>query len=452
MKELEIFFSLFELICVIILFAIFITRSKYFTSVLDGIFIWKNQLILMLSFGVLSIYGTAGGVEFMGAIINVRDLGPMAGGLFCGPFVGIGSGITGALYRLSLGGVSCIPCSLATVLSGVLGSAIFLFYGKKFVGIRVAVTFAILMEIFHMALAYFMIEPMSLAADIVSTTLFPIVMANAIGMFVFAYLISNIVGERKVKAERDKYQSELHRKKAEMEIAAGIQRDFLPKKMPDIKGFSLYAKSVPALEVGGDFYDAIVLPDGRFGLVIADVSGKSVPAALFMALSGTIVRASAGWHTSVTEAIEDANTLISKDSESGMFVTLFYSIIDENEKILKYTNAGHNPPFVLLSKTEEFDTLPPTGIALGVMENMSYKSGEISLGKDDLVVFYTDGITEAINSHEDDYGEERLRLIIIKNRDKSSEEIAHAVLDDVNRFCGDEPQFDDITVMVLKGV
>lgn len=452
MKEIEIFISLFEMICVIIVFAIFITRSKYFSSILDGNATFKTRLILMLSFGVLSIYGTTGGIEFMGAIMNVRDLGPMAGGLFCGPVVGIGSGIIGALYRLSLGGVSCIPCSLATFLSGVFGSALYLYFGKKFVGVRIAVIFAILMETLHMALAFFMIEPYELALDIVSTTFFPIVFANAIGMFVFAYLISNIVYERKTKAQRDQYQSELHKKKAELEIAAKIQRDFLPKKIPEIKGFSLYAKSIPALEVGGDFYDAIVLPNGCFGLVIADVSGKSVPAALFMALSRTIVRASAGWHTTVTEAIEEANNLISEDSESGMFVTLFYSIIDEKKRVLKYTNAGHNPPFVLLSGTKEFDTLPPTGIALGVMEDLKYKSGEIVLGKDDLVVFYTDGITEAINSREEDYGEERLKSIIIQNRNKSSEEIVNAVLDDVKQFCGDEPQFDDITVMVLKGV
>jgi sigma-B regulation protein RsbU (phosphoserine phosphatase) len=287
--------------------------------------------------------------------------------------------------------------------------------------------------------------------DIVSATFFPVILANAIGMFVFAYLISNIIKERKTRTERNQYQSELYKKKSELEIAARIQNGFLPKKLPLIKGFDLYAKNVPALEVGGDFYDFITLPNGRFGLVIADVSGKGVPAALFMVLSKTFVRASAEWHSNAAETIEEANTLISQDSESGMFVTLFYAIIDGEKRVLSYTNAGHNPPLVLWSETNEFDTLPATGIALGAMENLSYESGEISLGKDDLVVFYTDGITEAINSPEEAYGEERLKSVIAANRNKSPEEISNAILDDVVVFCGDEPQFDDITMMILKG-
>lgn len=450
-NELLMIFSLLEIICVIVVFAIFFTRSKCFKSVLEGKFNWKCQLFLMLSFGLFSIYGIVGGIEFMGAIINVCDLGPMAGGLFCGPFVGIGSGLIGAFYRFSLGGFSCIPGSLAPFFSGIFGSAIYLFCGKKFVGIRVAVIFSVLMEIFNLTLAFFMIKPYEIAVDIVSATFFPVILANTLGMFVFAFLIANVVNERKTQAERDKYQSELYKKKTELEIATRIQNGFLPKKIPFIKGFDLYAKNIPALEVGGDFYDVIPLPNGHFGLVIADVSGKGVPAALFMALSRTIVRASAGWHTAVTDAIEEANSLISEDSESGMFVTLFYGILDVDKRVLSYTNAGHNPPLALISGKDDFEILLADGIALGVIENQSYESGEISLGQNDLVVFYTDGVTEAINPLEEAYGEERFKSIIAANRDKSPEEILNVVLDDIRLFCGDEPQFDDITIMILKG-
>ncbi|WOF16381.1 SpoIIE family protein phosphatase [Methanoplanus sp. FWC-SCC4] len=452
MIEFEIFFSLFGLICVIIIFSIFITRSSYFKEVLDGRLTLKNQTVLALAFGILSIYGTAGGIEFMGAIINVRDLGPMAGGIFCGPVVGIGSGLIGGAFRLMQGGVTAIPCTIATVLSGIFGSAVYLFMGRKFVGIKIAVLFAFLMESFHMVLAYLMVEPRELAYEIVSITSAPLILANVIGMFIFAYLLSNVINERKTRRERDAYESELNRKKAELEIAAEIQRDFLPKNIPEINGFDLFAKTHPAKEVGGDFYDVIPLGLGKTGLVIADVSGKSVPAALFMALSRTIVRASAGWHTTVTKAIEEANSLISSESDSGMFVTLFYSIIDEKSRVLSYTNAGHNPPFVFLNSDGRFETLPPTGIALGVMEDMTYKSGEIRLMTGDCVVFYTDGVTEAINSTEEAYGEERLKRTILNNHSKSAEEISDAILWDVNLFCGSEPQFDDITVMVLKGV
>ncbi|MBP2132485.1 sigma-B regulation protein RsbU (phosphoserine phosphatase) [Methanomicrobium sp. W14] len=446
-------FSLLGIICVIIVFAIFITRSKYFISVLDGKFILKYQIILAVLFSFLSVYGSIGRIEFMGAIVNVRDLGPMAGGLFCGPFVGIISGVTGGLYRFSLGGVSYVPCSLATVLSGILGGAVYIYCRKncseKYVGIFPAVVFAVLVEIFHMVLVYFLVIPGETAVEIIKAIAMPVIVANAVGMFVFSYLISNVVSERKACRERDIYQSELHRKKAELEIAAQIQKEILPKQIPTVNGFSVCAKSIPALEVGGDFYDIITLSGGRTGFVVADVSGKSVPAALFMVLSKMIMHTNAEIHTGAAGSVFEANRIICDESESGMFVTLFYAILDEDKKI-EYASAGHDPAFILGLGSDVFETLPPTGPAMGLKKDAKYESGCRTISKGDILVMYTDGITDAVNSSKEFYGTERFKRAVILNRNKSPGEIVGAVTEDLKKFCGDEPRSDDITIMILK--
>jgi sigma-B regulation protein RsbU (phosphoserine phosphatase) len=180
----------------------------------------------------------------------------------------------------------------------------------------------------------------------------------------------------------------LERSKSELRIASDIQRSFLPEHIPPIVGFDLAAVSVPAMEVGGDFYDFIPGEGGRLGMVIADVSGKSVPAALFMALSRTIVRANATHHESGTEVLQDANNMISADSRSGMFVTLFYGVLDEKSRDLVYANAGHPPPLLFRSSLGDFKKLEVTGIALGALCGMEYEERRIGLTPGDVLVYY----------------------------------------------------------------
>jgi sigma-B regulation protein RsbU (phosphoserine phosphatase) len=134
-----------------------------------------------------------------------------------------------------------------------------------------------------------------------------------------------------------------------------------------------------------------------------------------------------------------------------MFVTLFFALLNEKDKSLTYVNAGHNPPLVYRSTSGTFEKLPPTGIALGAMENMDYTSQTVKIGKDDVVVVYTDGVTESINSKEELFGEKRLTEIIEKNAKLSSKQILETILASVNAYAGDMPQFDDITLLVVKG-
>jgi PAS domain S-box-containing protein len=257
--------------------------------------------------------------------------------------------------------------------------------------------------------------------------------------------------------ERIQIEQKLARSSAELQIAAEIQQSFLPETLPDIRGFDIAARSIMAKEVGGDFFDVIpfeVIPleMGKYGILIADVSGKGVPAALFMALSRIVVRVNALWHRDPAKAIGFANDIITADSKAGMFVTLFYGSLSEKDRTLTYVNAGHNPPLMYRCRTKTFKELMPTGIFLGGLEHQVYSSRTVEIGAGDIIVLYTDGITESINGEEEMFGEDRLRTIIQEHSGLPAKGILEKILEEVNSFAVGQPQFDDITLMVIKGV
>jgi sigma-B regulation protein RsbU (phosphoserine phosphatase) len=250
---------------------------------------------------------------------------------------------------------------------------------------------------------------------------------------------------RRTTAEKERFAKEL-------EIAKGIQQSFLPDAAPRIAGVELVAKNIPALEVGGDFYDFIPVGTDRWGLVIADVSGKGVPAALFMALSRTLIRASTLVNADPALSIAHANRMIYEDSKSNMFVTLFYAVLDSRAMTLDYVNAGHNPPCLLQGEASSVRLLKARGVALGVLDDVDLQSVKVDLQTGDVLVLYTDGVTEALNSAEEEFGEERLYAVITQNRHRPAEEIMAAILAAITAFAGDTPQFDDITLMILRAV
>ena len=261
----------------------------------------------------------------------------------------------------------------------------------------------------------------------------------------------------KMAADLKEYMEELRvttaekeRMTKELEIGKGIQQSFLPESNPEIPGIDIAAFNVPALEVGGDFYDFIPITEDRWGLVIADVSGKGVPAALFMAISRTLIRAHTTSDRTAVEAVTEANRMICEDSKSCMFVTLFYAILDSKKKTLTYVNAGHNPPLMFRGGSVDIALLKAKGIALGVIEEVELEEVKIELMNDDIVVLYTDGVTEAINEKEEGFGEKRLINVIQENRGLPVGDIIDRIRDEVIAFAGDQPQFDDITLMALK--
>jgi len=442
--------DLVEKVCVIIVIAYLLSRLKYFTEVLEGKLTFKNQVILILIFGAISIYGSYSGFEIFGAVANVRDLGPMVAGLVGGPIVGLGAGLIGGLHRLTMGGFTCIPCSLSTILAGLFAGMIYLANRKRFIGIWGAVLFAIIMESFHMILALILASPFAQALEVVEELYIPMILANAIGMFIFAFMITNLIKERKTKKERDKLSAQLERKKKELEIAHQIQESFLPHTIPLIENYQLAATSIPAQEVGGDFYDFIPISSEQTGLTIGDVSGKGIPAALFMAFSRTLLRAKACRNPGVGRMIESVNNFINEEPHSDMFVTLFYSVLNHKQNKLNFVNAGHNPPLLLRRESDEIIRLSTGGVVLGAMKGLKMAEKTVDLEEGDLLVLYTDGVTEAVNKQEEQFGEGRLIKLIEKNHELSPEDLKNKIIDQVYDFASGTKQADDITLMILR--
>ncbi len=245
------------------------------------------------------------------------------------------------------------------------------------------------------------------------------------------------------------YSEEIERKESELRIAAEIQTSFLPRTTPEIRGCEIAAFTRPAKEVGGDFYDFVDLGEGRYALVIADVAGKGVPAALYMALSRTTVRTIARGRDAASETVRRSNDTIIGDAGSVSFVTLLYAVFDERARTLTYGNAGHNPP-VLRRGDGTTETLEPTGPVIGFLEDVEFDEVTLPLRSGDLLIFYTDGVTEAENRDGGMFGEGRLYAVIDAAAGRSANEVAEAIRDAVAAFAGEAPQFDDITVVVLR--
>ena len=449
----DILIDLIKTACVVVAFAYVVTRTTFFTEILDKKLTFTNQSILILLFGALSIFGTYGGLQLpSGAIANIRDLGPMVAGLVGGPIVGLGAGLIGGVHRYFLGGFVCIPCSLSTVIAGLLGGAIYLLKKGKFVTVWQAILFAIFMELLHMGLTLLIAKPFDQALGVVKEVILPMIVANALGIAVFALIIRNLIVERKTAADKETLKLELARTEYEMETARGIQQSFLPESPPQIEGFELSALNLPARQVGGDFYDFIPVSEGKWGIIIADVSGKGVPAALFMALSRTLVRVNVADNPTASQAMQKANHMISQETKMGMFVTLFYAVLTPEKKLLHYINAGHNPPFVVKEGSRDVILLRASGIAMGVIDDVLLEEKVIELGSNDIVVFYTDGITEAINRKSEQFGEKRLIETINRYAALPPKDLISRVKDEVFAFAQDQPQFDDFTLVILKAI
>ncbi len=252
-------------------------------------------------------------------------------------------------------------------------------------------------------------------------------------------------------------QTLAHEKVArELAMAGQIQASFLPSELPDVTGWQLAAMLKPARETSGDFYDFIPLPNGRLGIVIADVADKGLGAALYMALSQTLFRTYATeYHTRPELVISIANRRILSDARAGLFVTAFYGILDPATGRLTYCNAGHNPPYLLSAQNRDtVQTLPKTGMVLGVVEDTTWRKETIRLAPGDVLLLYTDGVTDAEDergksSSTSFFGRERLLEIAQANLGRSAQDIQDALLAGVHEFMGDAPQFDDITLVIV---
>ncbi|MFA7430892.1 MAG: SpoIIE family protein phosphatase [Rhodospirillaceae bacterium] len=237
----------------------------------------------------------------------------------------------------------------------------------------------------------------------------------------------------------------------ELDIARQIQKSMLPLTFPaDRPEISLHARMEAAKEVGGDFYDYFFIDEHRLGVVIADVSGKGVPAALFMAISRTLLRATALFGSPPGPCLENLNNMLAENNERSLFVTVFYGILDMRDGTFTYANAGHNPP-LLLRVDGSVEVLARTGCAaLAIMEDLPQTDRAITLNPGEQLFLFTDGINEAQNAAEELFGDDRLVVSLGAASGRSPGEVIDGILGAVQEFVGEAPQFDDITCLAVR--
>jgi len=239
----------------------------------------------------------------------------------------------------------------------------------------------------------------------------------------------------------------------ELEVARKIQQSIVPRKFPPFperKEFEIHAEMIPARDVGGDFYDFFLIDDERLGFVIGDVSGKGVPAALFMAVSKTLLKATALKGGPPEECLQQVNRILYLESVSAMFVTIFYGILNTRTGEINYCNGGHNPPYIL-RRNGQIETAETTGgLVLGAMKNTAYKAKKISLQSGEGIYLFTDGVTEAMDRNNDQFTEARLEENLKGWPGTPLPDFVRNVIEEVKTFSNGARQADDITILALK--
>ncbi len=266
-------------------------------------------------------------------------------------------------------------------------------------------------------------------------------------------ILNGIAGQAAIAIENARLQAqeaEQARLGRELELAEDIQRRLLPMHAPTVPGYQVVYRWRSAREVGGDFFDFIALTPGRWGLVVADVSDKGIPAALYMMFARTLLRAVAFSGRAPADTLVRTNELIISDSTSDMFVTVYYSILDSERHELTYASAGHNLAFYSPADGRVPEPMITNGIALGIIDEVDIEEKTLALASGDVVLFYTDGALDALNAEGEAFGEERLMKLLHAQRGESGEVIADAIDAAVRNFAADSPQYDDFTLMLVK--
>ncbi|MCX6170759.1 MAG: SpoIIE family protein phosphatase [Ignavibacteriales bacterium] len=265
-------------------------------------------------------------------------------------------------------------------------------------------------------------------------------------------LLSIIAAQSAQVIENARLHEEEHalvKLREEMRLANEIQVNLLPHRSPEISGYQIAGKSIPAKEVGGDYYDFISLEDEKLAFCLGDISGKGIPAALLMANLQATLRGQTLLNYSCKDCISFANKLLYLNTDAKKYATLFYGILDYKKNQISYCNAGHNNP-ILISRDKKIERLNIGGIVVGIMPEFPFQETSVQLNDGDLLFLFSDGITEAMNESEEEYEEERLIKSLLELHDKSAEEIIENILKRVNEYSNHTEPMDDKTIVVIK--
>ena len=236
----------------------------------------------------------------------------------------------------------------------------------------------------------------------------------------------------------------------ELKMARALQVNLLPSRLPEIPGFNLAASWLSAREVAGDFYDVFPLPNGRWGVLIGDVCDKGVPAAMYMVLARSLIRGGAQLASSPAKLLVQVNRALIEQSPNNMFVSVFYGIVDPSKRSLTYSLAGHNPPFLGRAGEIKVERLLKGGPVIGILPKVHLVDTRITFAPGDMLVAYTDGLTEAFDKQGQQFGEERLQETVSDHKKKSARKVLDTIEHRLHAFIAGAPQSDDITVLVMK--
>lgn len=255
--------------------------------------------------------------------------------------------------------------------------------------------------------------------------------------------------EARRKAWRN--ESELAAIRREIDVAGNLQQRILPSDFPKRDDLDVFARTTPAKEIGGDFYDFFELGTDKLGLIVADVSGKGVPAAFFMAVARTLIRAVAFTLHEPGPCLQQVNRLLFQHNIPGMFVSVFYGILNTKSWEMEYANGGHLPPYLIPGNGDDVMPLKGgDGVVLGVQDEIPYEQDSVVIDPGGALFFYTDGVTEAFDGDRNQFSDERLIKYLLENRSLSAHALTENAFAFINMFTGDAPQSDDITSLVIK--
>jgi CRP-like cAMP-binding protein len=556
-----------------------------------------RAMILAVVFGLLAIYSTVSGAQIGGAVANTRDFSVIVAGMLGGPAAGVGAGVLAGVHRYFYGGFTAIPCAVATILAGIAGGVFFVLNKGRFISPVNAAVFGAAAESIHMLLVLLLSRPFAEAVSVVRVLALPMVLANAVGLALFSFMLRSLARQQKMAATQEKIKSELglindlqmsilpqissdveesrdsmpsidrllpymtreshqagellfrkddaadrlyyiargsvelveiaklvgegavigeagifspfhkrtmtarchtdlelyyidqqnmmqilyripyvfvdliqltlrrftvnlmdrisekERTENELKIAHSIQSSMLPRGLhpfPNRTDLELHATMRPAKEVGGDFYDFGFLDGRRLYFGIGDVSGKGVPAALFMAISKTLLRNEGMRGIAPGQILVNVNNILCPDNEECMFVTVFCGILDTQTGEIEFANAGHNPPVVCRNSGAVELLEMKSGFVLAGMANMVYETQTTRLERGETLLLYTDGVTEAMNAREEQFTAGRLKQVVEQQPASGAAPLIESIENSVSQFSGEAPQSDDITMLALR--
>jgi sigma-B regulation protein RsbU (phosphoserine phosphatase) len=265
----------------------------------------------------------------------------------------------------------------------------------------------------------------------------------------YFFVVQRDKAYRLLDNEKARSEKLLRRIENDLEQAAKIQKDLLPKENPRLEGYDISGLNVPCYEVGGDYYDFVPIDADQLGIIVADVSGKGISASLLMASLRAALLTEVHPRYEISEMAARLNDFVFKSSGLSSFITFFYSELDRRSGELRYVNAGHNPPFVLSAKGQ-LSALGSSGFPLGMFPQATYEAGAVKLGLGDLVVLFTDGIPEGRNAQSEDFTEERLQSLVLNHRRLSAAQLSQRIIEDVQGFATGTEPCDDITLVIIK--